>query len=550
MHDSALSSPSSDDDAAVAFINPSNAPGSANQVQYFAPAAPQLSQIAVDHSVSLYSVADVVSRLFGVAPLTRKSSAGAEGLLRADVFHRPAANLMLSVNEVGRALVEKAGLRNIADVLTGRQLDAASMGASQVKRLKPLSYPRDMIAHLTSLATARAPSYHGVVSRSWVNEHGEQVRAFDGSAETDSLVSTLADLFTQAFDHEAMTVSFSADPQQASAFAAHDALKSKDKKWANFRVAYDAERNSFRIASPQGDQTTESASVLTLSRDDLLAKRFARPFSAALYSYDAAKKQFVLPNKVTLDATQDEVFRLFAEVEYALSLPSMLRHDMAAMVSDDVPDLFSVSFSTLSGIAARFGRDSQEFLAAARLIDAALPLVIKEFEKLYPRRLVAQLVVLGEAAPAVAPQTQVPQGLLTTVDQVLPHNQLRQSFPFVFVDAATRADTKVLAGLCRKLATLIVADHSTTGIEVYCPRVHFEQSALSDEVPISSFIELGATTAVQPADVQRYQIVLWLSILLGFVVLAAAYALAFMETDKDTLLYSKFNPNSDDRKRR
>ena len=52
------------------------------------------------------------------------------------------------------------------------------------------------------------------------------------------------------------------------------------------------------------------------------------------------------------------------------------------------------------------------------------------------------------------------------------------------------------------------------------------------------------------ADIQRYQIALWVSILLVVIALSAAYTLAFMEFKKDTILYSSFNPNWEERKRR
>ena len=52
------------------------------------------------------------------------------------------------------------------------------------------------------------------------------------------------------------------------------------------------------------------------------------------------------------------------------------------------------------------------------------------------------------------------------------------------------------------------------------------------------------------ADIQRYQIALWVSIGLVVIALSAAYSLAFMEFKKDTILYSSFNPNWEERKRR
>jgi hypothetical protein len=52
------------------------------------------------------------------------------------------------------------------------------------------------------------------------------------------------------------------------------------------------------------------------------------------------------------------------------------------------------------------------------------------------------------------------------------------------------------------------------------------------------------------ADIQRYQIALWISVLLVVIALSAVYSLAFMDFKKDTILYSSFNPNWEERKRR
>jgi len=64
---------------------------------------------------------------------------------------------------------------------------------------------------------------------------------------------------------------------------------------------------------------------------------------------------------------------------------------------------------------------------------------------------------------------------------------------------------------------------------------------------------VGNTTTnstVTSADIQSYQIILWMSLIMAFAVYWAAYAIGFMSFKKDTLLYSTFNPGWEDRKRR
>jgi len=51
-------------------------------------------------------------------------------------------------------------------------------------------------------------------------------------------------------------------------------------------------------------------------------------------------------------------------------------------------------------------------------------------------------------------------------------------------------------------------------------------------------------------SIERYQIVLWTSIMLVLTLLAAIWGLLTMKFKKDTMLYSTFNPAWEDRKRR
>ncbi len=51
------------------------------------------------------------------------------------------------------------------------------------------------------------------------------------------------------------------------------------------------------------------------------------------------------------------------------------------------------------------------------------------------------------------------------------------------------------------------------------------------------------STVVTMNDIGRYQIALWTTVLLIVTVIATVYSLMYMDLKRDTLLYSKFNPN-------
>lgn len=83
------------------------------------------------------------------------------------------------------------------------------------------------------------------------------------------------------------------------------------------------------------------------------------------------------------------------------------------------------------------------------------------------------------------------------------------------------------------------------------PRSLVEAASASGAIPAPAGRKLAAGDAAPTADdVQRYQIVLWFSILFAFILFGAVYTLATMSFKKDTMLYSSFNPNWEERKRR
>ena len=79
----------------------------------------------------------------------------------------------------------------------------------------------------------------------------------------------------------------------------------------------------------------------------------------------------------------------------------------------------------------------------------------------------------------------------------------------------------------------------------------------ADAITLARYQALDLTITTKPdntpvtdADIAIYQIVLWTSILLVLVVAGVVYGLLGMENKRDSMLYSRFNPNWADRKRR
>jgi len=172
------------------------------------------------------------------------------------------------------------------------------------------------------------------------------------------------------------------------------------------------------------------------------------------------------------------------------------------------------------------------------VIDSAVPQIVSRFQALYPQRSVAELVLMGSHASQL--ESVDSRELLADIHQLLPQQQnVANYYPYLYVDAE---DNSRLTEVCEVMSMKL----NPHNIGVYCPG--------STPLTAYSLLAVGATatntSGPTQAQIETYQIELWVSIAGVFVVAWAAYVIGWMGFKKDTLLYSTFNPNWEDRKRR
>jgi len=301
------------------------------------------------------------------------------------------------------------------------------------------------------------------------------------------------------------------------------------------------------------------------------SKLFAN--SAVSVQVDATLNTVTVKYPVGSD-TQSVVYRLnvpaeynlLSEIVYVYKLVALLQSNtkLQALVNDDIPDFIAITFSALSGLANKYGKDSAEFVAAVNLLDVALPQLIASLNNVWNNRAVSEIVFLGAVSSAVDTRD-----LFKSLARLLPEqSDVTEYYPGVYADTKS---TLSLADICRVLSVEL----QNVNFEVYCP-----SEDISKPTNFALF-ELGATTnsssstglassSTGPApsssggpaptpipytpvtmdSVRRYQITLWLVIWLSLALLFIIYSFANMTFKKDSLLYSSFNPNWEDRKRR
>jgi len=525
-------------------------------------------------TISATGVADVIAQTLGVMSPSGKQFDTANPTVNSP-FDRPAANLIIAVPSLGQELIVEHHLTGLSD-LSSREGNVAAT-------LTNLPYPASTLAVETTLSTAQPPSKHGIISASWPNNKGEEVYAFlDTSAS--NRVASLADVISQTFNGESLTVSMSGSTQQALAFCQNDALKYSESLMHDNSYCIGHSRGGFnvieRTANIQQLRTSRMSTLKSLeaSSETLLAElshSTLLPLNAkggVSASYEPATEDHASRVTVTYTSTYNhhqtvvydlsnvEQALLFEELLYVDKLHTLLTTDtpFTPLVQDNALDYFAFSFSSLAGLVEKYGRLSPEFIAALHLIDYAIPKLIKRYTDVYEGRLMCEVFLLGSHPSTRHSASVDTRPLFTQLDRLFPDKKgLTSYYPSLYIEGSTSR----LSNLCQFLSNEL----NRLSFEVYCPSIsrHTMGSAdLSSNKEANVFLALNnfqlmstdastnTTTPAYDSTVIHFQITLWLSI--GFVIITIfiIYALAFMNFKKDTLLYSTFNPNWEERKRR
>jgi len=172
-----------------------------------------------------------------------------------------------------------------------------------------------------------------------------------------------------------------------------------------------------------------------------------------------------------------------------------------------------------------------------QLLDAAVPQLASGLNSLYGGRAVVTVVLMGSHASFI--DAADPRDALATVNRLLPSPDVLNYYPSMYIESGSTA----IQDICNVLAVELDAVH----FQAYCPRQQIHPQAMFQLMATAT---TNTTTNTTVVNVFRYQIVLWLSIVLALAAIGAAYALAFMTFKRDPLLYGSFNPQWEDRKRK
>jgi hypothetical protein len=114
---------------------------------------------------------------------------------------------------------------------------------------------------------------------------------------------------------------------------------------------------------------------------------------------------------------------------------------------------------------------------------------------------------------------------------------LSQFYPALYVPTAQSQQTPEI---CSRLGAAL----SKSGIDAFCPQAEaISMIMMGASASAAAAPKPNNGTGPTSTEIARYQIALWVSILLVVAVFVAVTSIMFMSFKKDTLLYGSFNPN-------
>eukprot|EP00455_Lapot_gusevi_P027881 TRINITY_DN2961_c0_g2_i1.p1 TRINITY_DN2961_c0_g2~~TRINITY_DN2961_c0_g2_i1.p1 ORF type:complete len:561 (+),score=210.15 TRINITY_DN2961_c0_g2_i1:61-1743(+) len=496
----------------------------------------QLVGASNEVDLPLYNVVDVVTRSLGVQPVHPDF---APAFLKADIFSKVKANLYFSVEALGEEFLSNHMMNSLQQL----------RNTHHSFRLTGHSYPVNHVSLATSLASGVPPSRHGIVGDAWVDAEDVKVVAFDETnARASSRVANWADVLSQSFGGQSLTVSASASPQAAAAYMSHHTVAAQRPDAHDYGFALRG--TSFTSLRGNSNIQLDVHNLEALFGSSGLIARFWNSLkpTGGNFQFDAAKHTLTLSlggQQAVFNLDAEENVDFFGELSFALHLLEKLQTDEAlkALVQDDIPDAYSFTFAAIKDIRDKHGEESPLFGVAVRLLDLALPQLMDRYAALYQNSALTEFVMLGSDH----------HGLDSTVFDAVQEvasteSGLEEHFPSVYVH-----DRSHVAFVCRALRQKLKPSEA----QVLCldgqhSNLELEQYSLAG---VSASASNGSSSGnssnvITARDIANYQICLWTSVLLVAVVFFVVYSVANMDNRRDTMLYSRFNPNWSDRKRR
>jgi len=493
--------------------------------------------LPLPNEISIYNIADLIGQSFGISPMHKDFTAS--DYIKPNFFNRPMANLLIELGYVGDHLITDQSISIKLNYLS-------SLRHGEIKgfpmKVVHTSYPANYLSFATSLISGQKPSQHGIVGKMWKDVDGSIIHGYS-SKDSWSQVPSLLDIIYQTFHGESLIVSLSGDEQSAKVNSVNPRFRKSSKQdhiayfrpnKLDFKVSSTGNtviKNTLRELSARHIRfffESHEDSILNLLRNHAgVDIKYNEGFISLHYASKDGTQQ-----EAHFDLSLPEDMCLFSELQSSYSLVKVLHSpDVAPLIHDDFPDFFAISFKSIDSLVEKYGRHSTRVIGALYVLDRSIPLLFDRFSQLYPNRLLSEIVLLGSHPNTLSVENSQGKELISLFNR---KEVFAGLFPSLYIP---RGIDKTFSSELERIGFELFSFPSNAKSMSYADPVSFyftEETSLSNPSAPSQ--------NVTSAEVAKYQIVLWTSVLLAFVTFFAVYSLAFMSFKKDTLIYSTFNP--------
>ncbi|KAL9965135.1 hypothetical protein ACROYT_G028891 [Oculina patagonica] len=426
---------------------------------------------------------DEISNVIGLAMgFSSTKELNWAGLLAGDVFHRPKANVLITVDGVTKD--DKFDLPG-----------------------KAASFP---VAE-----SEGASSLGGILSTSSVTQENLPTRV------------------TDVFGGKSLTVSVSGSELLAAAGHA-SGTNSHTSFWNQ------AEDKFKQIE----ENDVQGLTDLTFSKEEIIKRLEKADFGKGV-KFAPSTKEFTVSiqgkGNAIFNMEKKEDFLLFAEIDAILQILEKLNAN-PSLIQDGVPDMFTLSFSSVKGLRRRYGDKSLQAEGAIQLLKDVIPKIVRKFVDLYNGNVLVEVLSLEWFGNL---HTKYPQEMHVVYQEVQPHllSQSMDMFHDQLPSVTLRKDLEetVKQSLCESLQNKLLSIQSP--LRVSCVEKHRERRAVpvgAAPVKADSNVDLSKVN-LAPEYSEDYPIIfniwLWLVVVLVLSIYVVCLVMWYMDPGRDSIIY-------------
>lgn len=293
----------------------------------------------------------------------------------------------------------------------------------------------------------------------------------------------------------------------------------------------------------QVDGEVQGLAGLTTAKEEIVKRLEKADFGKGV-KFSSGTKEFTvsIPGKgnAVFNMEKKEDFLLFAEIDAVLQILEKLNSN-PSLVQDGIPDIFTLSLSSVKGLRRRYGDKSLQTEGAIQFLQDMIPTIVKKFTDLYNGNVLVEVLCLEWKGDL---HTKYPQEIHVVYQDIQPFlsSQSVDMFHDNLPAVTLRHDLgdAVKQSLCESLQNKLLSVQSP--LQVTCGVKHRARRAVVGSVEGKdsngtdlSNKNLGAEYSEDYPVI--FNISLWLLVVLVLSVYVICLIMWYMDPGRDSIIY-------------